>query len=213
MRLTRWAVAAVTAGAVTLAGAGVLAASGSTTGGPGGLLADVASHLGIQPSALSNAVMQAEIDRVNAAAGDGKITPAQAQQRISLIQSGKLHVVFDLRGRSHGRALALRGVVRAASGYLGLPAKQIALDLKAGQSLNAIATAVPGKTAAGLQQAILTAVQTRLAAAVSAGKLTATREQEILATVQSKLPQVLARTRTPQSGTSPTAPAASTAGA
>jgi len=215
MRITRWTVAVLAAGAVTLAGAGAVAAAGGTPGGPGAFLADVAGHLGVQPSALQNAIGQADIDRVHQLESAGKITAVQAQNRISRIQAGRV-AWLGPRAKVPLRLLSRRVVVSAATAYLGVSGHQVTGDLKAGQSLNEIAASVSGKSAAGLQAAIAGAVQARLAVLLSNNRLTATREQNLLKAVQNRLPQLMARTwnrRAVPQDASPQTPGANTGAA
>jgi hypothetical protein len=212
MQVRRWATAALAAAAVTLAGTAALASTGS--GGTDSFVADVASHLGVQPSALVSAIQQADIDRVHQLQSSGKITADQAQRMISAIQSGQWHWLGGHAGphghRGGPEALGRGTIVTAASNYLGLPTSQVLAELRSGKSLAQIASGVPGKSADGLQQALLAAVRARLDQAVQSGKLTAEREQAILAKVQQDLPKLLQRTWGPHrppaqsSGTSAT---------
>ena len=86
-----------------------------------------------------------------------------------------------------------RVAVKAAVDYLGVDRKTIRADLKQGQTLAQIANAQPGKSAAGLEAAITTAVKTKLDARVAAGKLTADREAKILARLQTRLDKLVHR--------------------
>jgi hypothetical protein len=78
-------------------------------------------------------------------------------------------------------ALTRGGGSNVVTAYLGISATQLRTDLKAGQTLAQIANATPGKSAAGLVQALTAAAKTKLDAAVAAGKLTAAQEQFVLA--------------------------------
>jgi hypothetical protein len=80
-------------------------------------------------------------------------------------------------GPKHGAPGVL---LRAAVQYIGISRAELVKDARAGQTLAQIATA-HGKTADGLEAAMLAALKTKLDAAVSAGKLTAAREQTKLA--------------------------------
>src|ERR1035441_2510861 len=75
---------------------------------------------------------------------------------------------------------AVRGACAAVRQSLGLPASQLRSDLKSGQTLAQVADATPGKSEAGLVEAIVAARTKRLDAAVSTGKLTKGRESEQL---------------------------------
>jgi hypothetical protein len=73
------------------------------------------------------------------------------------------------------------------SGYLGLTRAQILADLRSGQTLAQIADAIPGKSAAGLVEAIVAPWRAKLDAAVAAGKLSAGTESTILAHLNAKV--------------------------
>jgi hypothetical protein len=69
----------------------------------------------------------------------------------------------------------------AAASYLGLSQSELATQLRSGKTLAQIAAATPGKSAAGLVDALVAATTTKLDAAVKAGRLTPALEQTILA--------------------------------
>jgi hypothetical protein len=77
-------------------------------------------------------------------------------------------------------ALARVGGANPVTAYLGIGAGRLRADLKAGQTLAQIANATPGRSAAGLVQALTAAAKSKLDAAVAAGKLTAAQEQFVL---------------------------------
>jgi len=70
---------------------------------------------------------------------------------------------------------------------------QLRTELKAGKTLAQVATE-HGKSVAGLEQAITTAVKTRLDKAVTAGKITSAQEQKVLSGLQSRLDKLVNRT-------------------
>jgi hypothetical protein len=76
--------------------------------------------------------------------------------------------------RAH--AIGPRDLV-AASGYLGVPAAQLAGDLQAGKTLAEVANATPGKSAAGLVEALVAEKRNRLQT------LTATLDKRVSAEV------------------------------
>ena len=71
---------------------------------------------------------------------------------------------------------------QVSSGYLGLAADQLRTRLKAGTSLADIATA-EGKTASGLEDAIVSSLAARLDAKVAAGDLSAAQVSKTLSNV------------------------------
>jgi hypothetical protein len=78
-------------------------------------------------------------------------------------------------------------LLRAAAQYLGMTPLQVRQQLASGKSLAQIANATPGKSSAGLVDALVAAVKTKLDAKVAAGELSAAKEAEFLAKVQPKL--------------------------
>jgi len=88
---------------------------------------------------------------------------------------GSAHVVSAHRARAAARSLqgrtrsehrrSGRNLVRAAARYLGLTVRQLRSELRSGKSLAQIARETPGKSEAGLVQAVLAAQRSALAAA------------------------------------------------
>jgi hypothetical protein len=73
--------------------------------------------------------------------------------------------------------------------------QQLRTELEAGKTLAQVATA-HGKTVAGLEQAITSAVKTRLDKAVAAGYLNASTEQKILTRLGQRLDALVNRSFT-----------------
>ena len=94
-------------------------------------------------------------------------------------------------GHAHALKHLRHVAVKAAVDYLGIDRKTLRADLQSGQTLAQIANAQPGKSVTGLEQAITTAVKTKLDARVAAGKLTADREAKILARLQTRLDKLV----------------------
>jgi hypothetical protein len=92
-----------------------------------------------------------------------------------------------------GPLLGPPAIVAGAASYLGLSMQQLMRDLSNGKSLAAIAKA-QGKTTAGLEQAIITALRSRVAKAVKAGELPSDFEQKLLERIKAVLPQALTNT-------------------
>jgi hypothetical protein len=87
----------------------------------------------------------------------------------------------------------------AIAAYLGLTSDQVQTDLKDGQTLAQIATA-QGKTASGLEDAIVADAKTRLDAAVTAGTLTVAQETTMLADIQAHVADMVNSTGPPARG-------------
>ncbi len=80
--------------------------------------------------------------------------------------------------------------LQAASSYLGLTIPQLFQQLTSGKSLAQIATS-KGKTVSGLEQAMTSAVKTRLDKLVANKVLTAAQENTILSRLSSRLSQAV----------------------
>lgn len=199
MRIQRWGTALLVAGTVTLSGAVAFAAAPSGTsaragrGAAGDPAACAALRAGVHGHADVWSGRPGAWGRQRSQMGSGTARRAR-------MASGRRRLV---RGCFVGMRPMMGGAMQAAANYLGLSVAQIRSDLRAGESLNDIANSVSGKSPAGLQTALLSAVQANLARLVSAGKLSGARQQKILAAVQSRLPRMMARTwQAPQGSSS-----------
>jgi hypothetical protein len=191
----------IAATAVTLLGGAAVAVAGtrsSSGSGEQAYLNDLAGRLGVSTTALSGAIKAADSDQLNAAVAAGRLTQAQAdklEQRIAQ-SAGAPPVGGALRhgfgaGRRRG---GLGDGAAAALGYLGIAKATLRADLSAGESLDAIANASAGKSAAGLKAAILAAEATRLNNAVNAGTITSQQESQRLTDITSRIDAILQRT-------------------
>jgi ribosomal protein S4 len=197
-------------GAAFAAGAGATQAGAKTKGG-GTLVGAVSSYLGITAkqlgvelatgkslaqiatahgktvSGLEQTIESAVKARLDQAVAAGAITSQQEQKVLTQLHSrldtlvGRAHPLAALR-----KGLKLGGLVHVATTYLGVTAQQLRTELEAGKTLAQVATE-HGKTAAGLEQAITSAVKTRLDKAVAAGHLKAQTEQTILTRLGKRL--------------------------
>src|SRR5207248_10942758 len=117
----------------------------------------------------------------------GMLTQAQANQIEKRIQNGKGVPFFGLGGNRLGRhgvfhgpaAFGSGGPFGAAAGYLGLTVSQLMSDLGSGKSLAQIASS-KGKSVSGLEQAMTSALKSRLDKAVRSGGITESEEQTLL---------------------------------
>ena len=173
----------VAALAVGGAGAGIAATQfrSSPSEESNAIVSDAAKRLGVQPSALSDALKKALEDRVDAAVAGGRITKAEGDQLKQRIESddfplfpgpGPFGFGFGLE-RHH-----LPGLSVAAS-YLGLTVAQLDQRLESGKSLADVATD-EGKSVDGLIAALKDDLKSKLDDAVSAGRLTKAQEEQAL---------------------------------
>jgi hypothetical protein len=85
----------------------------------------------------------------------------------------------------------LGGLFAAAQSYLGLSDEALKADLQGGHTLAQIADATPGKSSAGLVDALNAAAKAKLDPYVAAGKLTSDQEAAILAKVATFVNQLV----------------------
>lgn len=134
---------------------------------PGPPLADVAERLGISEEALRDAFQAEALERLDAAVADGRIDAERAAKIRERIEAG----LPPLRGPHHG--LGLRGhagpglpFLEAAAEYLGIEPNALLGELRDGATLAEVAV-THGKTAEGLEQALLDQAKARIHALVT----------------------------------------------
>ena len=157
----------------------------------GKTLAQIATAHGKTVAGLEQTIGNAVESRLDKAVTAGAVTAQQEQTVLSRLRS-RLDVLV---GRSHplsalSKGLKIRGLVNVATSYLGVTAQQLRAELESGKTLAQVATA-HGKTAAGLEHAITSAVKTRLDKAVAAGYLKVSTEQKALARLSDRLDQLV----------------------
>jgi len=208
----RKTVAAALVGLVVLGGGAAVAATqlDSPTARSQAIISDAAGQLGVSPDKLSSALQKALEDQLQADVTAGRLTQAQADAQKQRIESGNYPLLgtggfgFGRGGGGFGHggfgfgAGFLADYTTAAT-YLGLTPAQLRTDLMGGKTLAEIATA-QGKTADGLVNTLVSAVEKQLDAAVTAGKLTSAQEQAIEKNLQQQIADLVNGTR-PSFGT------------
>jgi hypothetical protein len=201
----RIVVVALVLGVVGLGGTAL--ASSSSSGNS--FFDDVAHHLGITPAKLQSAVSQAQADQLNQLVKQGRLTRAQAnaiEKRMKQHGGSQFGLPFGGPGdggfghhgfRGHGGPAPFffgspMGSLQTAARYLGLSQIALAKDLRAGKTPGAIAKA-QGKTASGLEQALLAASKVQLGKAVSAGRLTKSQEAMFLKGISARIDQLVTK--------------------
>jgi hypothetical protein len=163
---------------VALAGGGAAIAATQLGSSPSetsqAVVDDAAQQLGVQPSALSNALNKALENQVDAAVAAGRLTNAEGDEIKSRIESGELPL-FGVGRHGPGHF----GGLDAAASYLGLPEAQLRSDVESGKTPAQVAEA-QGKSVDGLIRALVEDAKAKLDAAVAAGRLTSEREDSIL---------------------------------
>jgi hypothetical protein len=187
--LKRKLVAGAVVGLAVAGGGGALAAEklGSPSAESEAVVSDAAKQLGIQPSALSNALKNALEHRVDAAVSDGRLTKEQGDALKKAIESGAVPLFGGFhRGFGFGLHFGLFGDLDAAASYLGLTDAELRERLESGKTLAQVAKD-QGKSVDGLVQALVDAAKKRLDAAVSAGRLTKEHEDSILTELKQRI--------------------------
>jgi hypothetical protein len=195
----KFTIAATALAMAALAG-GAYAATQVDTSSRQAFLGDVAKRLNVTPAQLSAAMKAAFLDRLDAAVKAGRLTQAQAdriKQRIEQSPGvpffpGPLRPRALPGGPAPGPAGA-GGTLGAAAQYLGITDAQLLGDLASGRSLAQVAKA-RGKSTAGLEQAMVAALRSRLDRAVAAGVITKAREQRMLNRLTARIARRVNRT-------------------
>ncbi len=148
---------------------------------------DAAAELGIQPSALEDALERGLKNRVQEAVDAGELTEEQGAELEKRIQSGEAPFVggFGRFGHFGGfdgdrgpRHFGHHAGLGAAASYLGLTEDALREQLHDGRTLAAVAKA-EGKFVDGLVQAMVSAAKKEFDAAVAADRLTRERADMI----------------------------------
>jgi hypothetical protein len=95
--------------------------------------------------------------------------------------------------RIHAAGPGVRPNLAIAAGYLGLGGAQLRADLRSGRTLAAIADATPGRSHAGLIEALVAATKRRLDARVAAGALTPAQEKARLRRLLRRVQRMVSR--------------------
>jgi hypothetical protein len=162
-----------------------------------GPLATASSYLGIPASQLRVELRSGKSLAQIANATSGKSSAglvsallAAGREKITKAQASLPTRVNALVNRV--RVPAQRPV---AASYLGLELGQLTSELRSGKTLAQIANATPGKSAAGLIDAIVAARKPALDARVAAGKLTQAKADARLAKLKSRVASAVNRSR------------------
>ena len=172
---------------LAVAGGGVAIAAtqfGPSNADNQAVVSDAAKQLGVQPSALSAALKQALMNRVDAAVAAGRLTKAEGTALKARIQAGNVPL-FGFRG---GEGFEHHGFrheddLSTASSYLGLTAAELQTQLESGKTLAQVAKS-QNKSVDGLVSALVAAKTKELDAAVKAGRLTKAEEQTLLSNIK-----------------------------
>jgi hypothetical protein len=186
---------------------GVTAAELRTQLRSGKTLAQIATAEGKTVSGLEEAIVAAAKSRLDADVADGNLTAAQAA---TFLANVKEHVA-DMVDRTapprggHGGPGGPGGHGAGPFGgaaittYLGITAAELRTQLQAGKTLAQIAAA-EGKTASGLEDAIVADAKKHLDAEVADGNLTAAQAAAKLASLNDRVSEMVNNTGPPPGG-------------
>lgn len=170
------AVAALAVGLVAVAGAG--AQEGPAGGRVGDFVTRLADRLGISEDELTTAVKDVEIDMINQAVEDGRLTEEQGAQAIERIENSPVHFPGD--GPRPGLKCRARDfVLESAAEVLDMPVGQIEGKLNSGMSLAEVAEE-EGMTVEDFTAALAAQVEEDLQAKVEAGEITQKQMDRLL---------------------------------
>jgi len=142
---------------------------------------DAASQLGVEPSALSDALKQALKNRIDEAVEAGRITKEQADELKERIDASEYPLLFGRGGPGFGHHEHVEVLATAAS-YLGMTEAELREELQ--QKTLAEIAKDQGKTVAGLVQQLVATEAKRIDAAVADGRLTDAQATELKANLE-----------------------------
>ena len=203
-KLRRKVVAGSVAAAAVLGGGAAIAATqlGSPKEESQAIVNDAAKQLGVQPSALSNALKKALENRVDAAVSAGQITRAQGDALKQRIEAGDVPLLGIPFGTREHHFFGPH--LDAAAKYLGLSESELESRLESGKTLAQVAKD-EGKSVSGLIDALVADEKSELDEAVSDGRMTKAQEQQLLANAKQRFTD-LVNGKVPDHGPGPGGP-------
>jgi hypothetical protein len=180
--------AALAAGAV----AGGAYAATSDTAPRQAFLSDAAKRLHVTPQQLQSALDGAVLDQLQAAVKAGKLTPSQAKELERRMREHRFPPLPFFPGRFHPMMGA--GFLSTAARYIGIGESQLLAQLQAGKSLAQVARA-HGKSATGLQNAMVAGLRTKLDIARASGRITSSEERRLLSRMETVIGRLVERSR------------------
>ncbi len=183
---------AVAAAALVGGGSAIAAGQLGSDANQQAILNDAAEQLGVEPSELNDALVNAVEARIDAAVASGELTQEQGDALKQRVEAEGVPLFGGplLHGPGHGVGLHHFGGLDAAAEYLGLTEDELRADIESGKTLAEVATA-QGKTVEGLTKALVDAAEKDIAAAVDEGRLTEAQADEIRADLQEHIDRLV----------------------
>lgn len=187
--------------AVALLGLAAVAVGGAVTSAQEGdgpiatFLSKVAEKLGVGEDELKGAIKEAQLEMIDEALADGRITEEQAERLRERAEEGGFLFPRPLEeGRYHLRPGVCRRavgfVVEAAAQVLEMPKEQLVEELKDGKSLAEVAEA-QGMSVEAFSEALLGQIQAQLDDLVAEEKLTEEQAERIFQRTQENIDRIV----------------------
>jgi polyhydroxyalkanoate synthesis regulator phasin len=148
------------------------------------ILNDAANQLGVEPSALSDALKKALSNRVDAWVEAGRLTREQGEALKERVEEGELPLL-GLPGPGH-RGFGHYAKLEAAAEYLGLSEDELREELESGKTLAQVARD-HDKSVDGLVDALVARAKEKLDDAVEEGRLTRAQADSLLEGVRERV--------------------------
>jgi hypothetical protein len=152
-------------------------------------LGRVAEKLGVSEEQLETAVKDVELEMIDEALAEGRITEEQAAKMRERVESGELRFPGGPRPH-HGRCLVAHQLVEETARILGIEVSEVIDALDDGQSLAQIATA-NGMSVDEYKAELTAAVDAKLGQAVENGRITQERADQMLAKFSENLDDIV----------------------
>jgi hypothetical protein len=204
-RTTKLGLAVVAAAAAVGAGGAFAASKLTGDDRSQAIINDAAGQLGVEPSALSDALKKAIEKQIDADVAAGRLSKEQGDALKKRVEAGEVPLVGGGYGFGHrfefgfgGHRVLAAGLDEAAT-YLDLTPEQLRTELQSGKTLAQVAQD-KGKTVDGLVTALTDAATKKLEAAVTDGHLSRARADEIESSLKQAITDIVNGTFRKQDG-------------
>ena len=155
----------------------------------------LADNLGISVDELESALTQTQLEMIDQAVADGKLTEEEAADLREKIESGELPGLFPFIGRHHGPAFPRLHylVIEAAADTLGMEVDDLKAELRDGNSLADVAE-TQGVSVDDLKAGILENVQATLDQKVADEDLTQEQADRIFEAISDSIDRIVNKT-------------------